>query len=119
MGLFFGRGERWEKRKITLLVLAGSVFVLVEEIKIAFGFFVNIDGDEKEIEQEVNQMISKLSIEEKEIVELIYKEKLDEKEEGKRLGKSKNEVNRTRRNALSKISHDYYNENLKKFIVQN
>lgn len=86
-------------------------------LKIAFGFFVEFGGDENEMSATVEEMIQKLPLEEKEIIELMYREKLSKYEISVKLNKSEDEVQRLRMSALSKISHESFNEKLKKFII--
>ncbi len=88
-------------------------------LKIAFGFFVDFAGDEKEMEDLVGQMIQKLPNDEREVMELMYRDKLNYYEISDKIKKSVDEIKRLRINALQKISHESYNEKLKKFVAQN
>ena len=64
-------------------------------------------------------MIQKLPNDEREVMELMYRDKLNYYEISDKIKKSVDEIKRLRSNALQKISHESYNEKLKKFIVQN
>ena len=83
---------------------------------ICFGLDKKWDGDSATILKLIDQMINKLPKEEKEIVNLLYKDGLLIEEVMQKTGKSLDEIERIKRSANKKLAHESYNKKLAPFV---